>query len=742
MLRIDNIQTIEGITVYGDDEDFTKFYLVPDEPRFRINENGRPAFSFLKYRNPIERTDGEKGGGFLICDVEFTVTPEKQEAVVKKLQEQINQLVGTGTQPPQVKIGTITYSRGTAKLNLESFSDQFIETVFNPGKPSLYGRNITPFSVELTDRGATMLETALQNKGGFVQVTYDLYCPVKLPPVKAHIWFNSSKFMSFAQDLVTNTTTTGFFVRVWRWLFTGRTTTKTTVEHNISEIASQSDWGGVDLDFGDFKASDELKQKIRDWAWNTLAEAIKNATTDPIKAVSEEQRKPPANATEFHQRISSQKFSNVDYKYRESQVVEWNLAPQGTLEPIVNLKDKSGNPLRWEDFAVTVNLDDPFFRTLEVPIRVNGDFKELPIHSVEVHCDYQEGSIHEIKEFSISSPDQLEKFKSYIENNKWTYKYWYQVNYRGQSQIFKSKEIETDEKFLTINVGDTGILAIDIQPGDLNWSQVNQAQVKLKYDARDNGSKLIERVYVLDKNNPKHSLREVIFTPITKPYSYHVKYFMADGKEYEVSEATSESPQLFINDPFGATKTISLRAAGDLDNDIQTIFVDIKYIDEKNTYVKNISIALDKARPFFDWSFPAIDEMAGKIVYKGSIQFKNGQVEDIPEQTTKENTILVGSKVEDVLEIEVIPTLIDFTKVSLITVSLKYVDEENDVRENRSMTFNASANTPQTWKLSLKDKNKTKYQWSARFFMADTSKREIAPQETEELTLVLQVPST
>ncbi len=308
---------------------------------------------------------------------------------------------------------------------------------------------------------------------------------------------------------------------------------------------------------------------------NSLAEAVKAANEDKLDPFTEEQKKIPDNVTDFHRRISQFKFTNINQRYRESQAVEWNLAPQGMLEPIVNLKDKDGNFLKWEDFATTVDLDDPFFKTLEVPIRVNADFKELPIHSVDVHCEYKQGNTNRIQSFSFTNPDNLEKFKSFIENNYWQYKYWYQVNYKGRSQTFKSPEIETKDKFLTINVDDTGILAVDVMPGDLNWNQVNRAQVKLTYGATPNRVP-IERQYVLDANQSKHSLREVVFAPVSEPYRYQVKYFMADGKEYEVSEHESRSPHLFINDPFDAMRTVSLRAAGDLDNDIQTIFVDVR----------------------------------------------------------------------------------------------------------------------------------------------------------------------
>jgi hypothetical protein len=742
MLKIDDVQTIEGVQVYGD-EDPNKFYLVPDVPRFRMNDNGRPSFSFYKYRMPIERADQTKGGGFLICDVEFSVPEAKKQLIVKKLQEQVNQrYAGSNVKPPEVEIGSITYTKGTAKLNIESISDKFVETVFNPGKPSLYGRNITPFTVELTDLGATFFEQALQNKGGFVQVVYDMYCAVKLPPIEAHIWFNSSKFASFVEDFTKREESQGAFSSIWKWFFGGSNRNRTIINKTVSEYASQYQWGGVDIDFRDFKATEDVKQKIRDWAMNTLAEAIKASNEDKLQPFTEEQKKVPDNVTDFHLRLSQYKFSNVDQRYKESQAVEWNMAPQGMLEPITTLLDKDGQPLKWSDYATTVDLDDPFFKTLEVPIRVNADFKDLPLDSVEVHLDYKEGSVHQIQEFSFNSPDKLEKFKSFIENAKWDYKYWYQVNYKNESRAYKSQEIPTDEKFLTINVGETGILAIDVLPGDINWSQVSQVQVKINYDASEGGVGQIERAYLLDKANPKATLREVVFAPVKQPYKYIIKYFMADGKEYQVTEASSRSPQLYLNDPFNATKTVSLRAAGDLDKDIQTIFVDVKYVDELNHYTKNTTAALSKSQPFFDWVFPTIDEKIGKVTYKGTVQLKNGQLEEIPEATTEDLTIMVGRKIEDSLDVKVVPVGIDFNKVALVIVSLSYEDNVHDIVERYDMTFDGTAKTPQTWSVALKDKHLNKYTWNAVFYMNDGTERKAnaTPQLTDSLTLPLRMP--
>ncbi len=80
MLQIEESFTKQGLQVFHDNSP-TKFYVIPEQPRFRLDPNGMPVFKFLKYKFPIERPDGLKGGGFLIFDVEFVVPEDKLAAI-------------------------------------------------------------------------------------------------------------------------------------------------------------------------------------------------------------------------------------------------------------------------------------------------------------------------------------------------------------------------------------------------------------------------------------------------------------------------------------------------------------------------------------------------------------------------------------------------------------------------------------------------------------------------------------
>jgi hypothetical protein len=749
MLQIDKVQVLpeaESVTIYGDDEKPNKYYLMPNIPRFRINDDGKPALAFYQYRNPVDRADGSKGGGLLICDVEFVVPAAMKQIVIGKLNEQLKAQFPNANPPVTAEIGTMTYTHGTAAINVQNLSNKFVEKVFNPGKPSLFGNNITPFSVELTDMGSTFFSQALQNQGGFVQVAYDLYGPVKLPPLKVSIWFNSSKFYEFAESFKETHDSEGIFSTLGRWLFGGSDDSGTKITQSSVEIATQHDWGGVKIDFNfnlpDAKADADLKSKIRDWAQNELKEAVKRMTANPIKPVPDDQKKVPENAAEFHNTIVNYQFDSFYESMTESDVIEWNFAPQGTLEPIVNLKDKDGNPFKWSDFSTQVDLNDKFFQMINVPVRVNADFADATIDSVDVTFDYAQGATHTTTGFTFTTADKVERFKSFIENDEHKYTYSYQVNYKGQSRSFNRQGIVTDAQTLTIDVGDLGILGINIQPGNLNFAQVAQAQVVVRYEDSSNNVDKIERQFMLDKTNNKFSMRETIFAPMTNEYSYDITYFMVDGKQYTVTGSKSRSPYLYVNAPFHGTKTVSLRAMGDLQADIQQMFVDLKYVDDKNQFTQTATAALNKGNPFFDWTFPCIDPNAGTVTYSGSIQFNDGNVETIPEKPATSATIMVGKPKNDdeYLNVTLIPDAIDFSTVRFVKVSLHYVDQANSVDTQKDFVLRKSDTQMQTWNLRLHDKAKKGYSWSASFFLVDGTTRDVGPTPTSDPMLVVQMP--
>ena len=201
-----------------------------------------------------------------------------------------------------------------------------------------------------------------------------------------------------------------------------------------------------------------------------------------------------------------------------------------------------------------------------------------------------------------------------------------------------------------------------------------------------------------------------------------------------------EGQRFYVDDPFSATKVVQLRSRGDFERQIDTIFVDLAYDDDRNGYRQTFSMALTKDKRFADWSFPVIDERLGKITYRALTTFSNGTVSDTGEQPVPGSTLIVGED-SATLTVKVIPDLIDWDLVRLATVELHYVDPDNAMDERESYTFRKGT-LEAKWELGLRDRTKNTYEWSVKFFKTDGSRaetRSAGPVADEDL--IIEMPA-
>jgi hypothetical protein len=708
MLQLDQSQQIEGVSIYKDDSRFDVFYLVPQQPRFRLDDNGNPVFKFLKYRFPVDRPDGRVGGGYVIFDSEFVVPEDKIARIKQALAAQV------GINEADVKIGSPTYLSGEANLNMMQ-DEAFVHRVFNAGVPSLYGNNIATFSAELTPEGATFFEQALQGKGGSVGVQYKMKSYAKLPPLTVTAWFNSSQFYSFYQTIDVE------------WNFWAEDDYRETVREQLIQSESMDvvvDPGGV--------TDASLIADVRQWGFDTLEARIEKMMITSIAPVPDDQRKLPDGIENVTRDIQNTKVTNINLHYSESPTVEWSINPQGVLPNITNLVDKNGQPLKWEDFAQEIDLDDPFFKQLRVNTMVNADFEKLPIHSVEVMVLYNNRPMANLEEgpegeIVLTKPDQIGHFATFVENDNWEYTYTYQINYKGESEVYQSEPITTKEGNLTIGVDDVGILTVEVGVADINWNEVDRALIRLTYEDSQEGVGPLEDQFVLDKDHGTHLFQEVIFKPFRKSYQYAVKYFMKDGRELETDIQEGRAHNLFVSDPFVGTKPIKVITAGDLQNKIANIFVDLTYTDEKNDYVATKNVVLNSNAVFADWILPVLSQTLGTVTYAGNVVLKDGTVRAIDPQTADSNTIIVPKAPAGNVNVLIIDDLLDFSTYRLVRLSLSYVDDANFINEHKDFVFSAAKRGQQAWAFSFFDPSRQAYAAEVTYFMNDGTQKKSGP---------------
>ena len=721
MLKWDKVEIINGLSVYADDSDWLTWYALPTNPRFRI-DNGKPVFKFLKYKFPIDHASGKKGGGFLICDVAFGINAAEEQALREVLDERVKaqwQAIGGQGTAPAAKIGRLSFTRGAASVQLLDSGGALVQKVTNPASPSLYGQMVLPITVELSPEGATLLEQALQGDGGVVQVAYDLWTPVKLPPVTAHVWFDLRKTVDFHQTIDVEE----------------RICAEDDYTETITQLITSSDSGGIFIDPGTV-TDQKVLDSVRDWAQKSMADAATRLVLGDA---------PMQNPEEIRKLYTEQDFENIDVHffddrhatfdrwYTENQVMEWNPAPRGTLPNITSMAGPDGQPYKWSDFASVVDLNDPFFKTMTVNMRVNADFEHLPLHSIELKVGYDPAGQNIVTEPVFTKADDVASMNAFVANNNRFYTYSYQVNYKGENLPFVSEEKTANDPSLVINVGDLGILDLAVSPGDLNFEQVKTAQVALWYG---DGANRIESALTLDADHTDHTWTKVIFEERRTPVHYKVKYFMTDGREFEGPELTTGAKELRINDPFASTRTVSVRGFGDFANRIDTIFVDLTYDDTVNHYSQTHSVALTANSTFEDWTFPAILPDGGTVRYTTHTRFKDGTVKEAGEAIAEGATIMVGD-VQLTQRIDVMADLIDFTVYKLVKVSLHHTEPDAPLDASQDLVFKAGAPTTLGWDMPYADKTRKSYDYTVSYFGAAGAPGKLTVTGATDTTVVL-----
>ncbi len=728
------MQKLEGsidfpeATVYLDDDEKqdTRFYVLPKVPIIR-RDGEKLVFKCVKYRKLKPMANGDLGAALVFMDIELALPPAAQDALRSRLVETVKVRRGPNDErplgPEHIELAKLQVTKASVSVEILAASGNLVQQVNHAGNPSMVGNNVVAVSAELNQLGAPIFEAVMKSDGaGGIRVVYDMEFPARLPPITAVGTWSASKFYSFFQQV-------HYEERFW---------SEDDMSETISEMFSNSESRLIDIDPGSLPSSDPNTAKILETLRNSMERQLDEAVQrNLLEAIPPESRDVSKIREQDFENIKRQvmvnKRSDVTIRFRENQVAAVEVHPQANLPSLVS------QGFQWGNYAIEADTDDPFFRQLNLTIQVNAEFENLPIFSVDVLIDYPPSTAkHGVQTFSFRKADDIHKFNAFIENGSTEFEYSYVVNYKGESRVFESRRFKHRGNDLKINVDDLGLWLVDVEVGDMNFAQVGRAVLTLQHPEVAPGVPPVCR-FQIDKDARKFSVKELLLQP-AQPYDAEIKYFMNDGREFVRQLPKQRGQRFYVDDPFSATKVVQLRTRGDFERRIDTIFVDLAYDDERNGYRQTTSIALSKDKRFMDWSFPVIDERAGRITYRAMTTFKDGTSSDAGEKPLDGVTLLLGEDTAT-LTVKIIPDLIDWTTVKLASVALHYTDPANGIDERESFTFRTGA-PEATWELALRDRTKKSYEWTVQLFMANGSKQQFASNGpvTDEV-LIVELPA-
>ena len=742
-LDIANQQLIEGLTVFGDSDAFDTFYVMPDQPHFRVDTlTKKPVFKFIKYKLPVDRPDGRKGGGFVVFDTEFKIPAATLKKISDTLQTQVTAAVDRmnawrsaqippwallpNNTPPNVR--AIPFTAASATLTLLDTSGILVTKINSPGHPSVFGSMLCPFTAELTPEGATVLEAAMSGSGGVAQVTYDVHFPATFPPLHASIYMDATKTYHFEQTIEREYP---------HWYSLNR------ADHNntITERFHQENNGYVNIDMKDlgFIPDPDVQKKVHDsitsWAWSQVDAAAKSLVLPDIKA--SEALDPNSGSGTTSETVTRDVKEDGSF-YRsltEREGITFEDWRGGTMPSIADMG------FTWKDYVVEVDANDPFFSQISATFTINADFEKYGIKTVNVNAQYTKTAAPTMGGFTFTKPDDYWKFDSDTAHGDMSFTYSYQVNYLDANQAYQSPVITTTNSAITINANDLGVLYLKLSIGNVDFAKTPQVQVSVTYPDTDASGSPISHQFNFDATKKSDTLLSVILKPVDQPYTYQVTYILADGSQMVMAAVKSNSSEVFINSPF-ILHTFSFLAEGDFANGIDNIFLKMAYTDSVNKVSQSTDFDFTAAARQKDWTIPVVANAAGVITYSGVVSYKNHTTESIPETTTTKDLIEFGPPNQVIISVTPDPTLLDFTKVRLVKVDLAYADPAHQIDMKQEIVLRPGG-APTSWTFYARDPAKLAYTWSAEFFMATTPPTvvKVAPSSSTDSVLILMMPS-
>lgn len=729
MLSIPVFAEIEGITVFRDDVDPTRFYYLPSNPRILKSDDGRPMFTFLRYQFPIEREGTEPGGGYLVFTTAMREDPAVLESKVKPvLQQRVRAEMPVTAIMPEIVLAPVDFTEGEVRLIVMQ-NNQFVKAV-TLGRPSLFGDNTASIAVELSADAATLFYEALKQGGSVAAVEYNLRFPVRLPAVTiiGHVDSKEVKqaVIDYTPQRIKNEDTWG-------------NESTTTVRHRSSISETMESQGLIHLEIlkGNVDLSEDDMESLRAFAFRAMDEFIKEHFLKGGEIVSDEDRQ--SQWMRFIGEDISARF-DLNVTYRDVITREYN--PSAQINPTF-----LGTPI--DDVVIDIDLGSApwYFNNLEVTVDTNLDFAKYGdiVHSVVGHLSYDQrwpdGTRLTKRESVVFTANDLtpKEFKTRLaEVGRDTYHVDVEVNYKsGPTLQTVISRFDTTTRHLTLNVPNPGVVEVNFATDPKAFdAQLTAIEVEVEYgDPRNNVPRAIETV-LLNADKPETTYRRVIYAPWDKPYRHRFTYTLKDA-DGNVQRSTTEwveasSATRFVKVPTPFDEEFNLTVVPSVDwKDVREMVVDLEYEDPASDYRMQQTFSFSQeAAGVKSWKFPLRNPDHRSYRYAQKLLMQNSAVVESGWQTRESDTqtLVVGNALGGVITVEIDPSDVGIGgNVRRVIARFRYADPAHNLLDTETLVFRDA--TPQEWTIARADAAVSQFTYDVEYFMADGSRRTLAGQQ-------------
>lgn len=752
------------------------------------------------------------GGGFLTMTVDLGVPQGTRDAVASELSSRFGvqaMLLPVPVEGGSVRISALDSTSGATDADANHSGPRFVEKIMASAKPSLYGDERTAFTAELSQEGATLMRAALSGPGATpIVVIYDLQfkglhpayeCTIKIHFQQSYhylrnrmqantLWLRTDidremeelrkqgsieieevKYeteepsaradrLQKLQDLAKELAQWTFFkpgINPGQVLAQDRgsltaadpTAALSAITQGLTSrsaaaftgIGATEDVGpprqpGVAVVTGPVGSGAQPNQPPRP------TQPTQPPQSDTPTAVELWNRQGRPQAAFLMRDLSQEERQEITYHLRQVGTLSRSIAPQGQVRSFGNLAGR----------ILDIDLNDPFFQTVEGTVTTTADLQALGVASMVVRLRYgvrPDGTLYkDTAEAVLGAKDDKVRYRFFVDGQRTpvpeyqvviTYKAGFAIGHDAVTEEtpwapMPARNLDVDPRQLSI------VLRVELVAASVDWTLVKQIQAQVRYqDPAAQIQAATTRIF-----NPGSTSALVPVRPRDpgkKDVTVDATFFYSDG-DSEVFSTTKGGDETFvINQPPDSATVVNLSLADPLRR-YDKVVVQLSRAGDGDPQVLR-TVTLNAQNPGSSWSFRRKTDADKAFRYQSTGFLRDGSVREQPWLTTQNPLVVLGDKAAGMLAVSV---LLGASPASagyrLAKLKLVYPAAPDWADGSVEKIFRTDADTFE-WRVPMARLSARSYTYEVTWFGADGHNVHQGPETSSDETLILEPPA-
>jgi hypothetical protein len=664
--------------VYADDADRTLFHVVAQTPKLRVDAEGRPTISLLRYRT-LADDPSTSGGGFLDVGVQLGLDDDERVRVMETLKSRFG---------ASARVTSPLVVGGSATAVVGGGGSGVVDVLAGSARPSLVDRLEASFSGSLTRLGTQLLWDELDAPVSPLTIAYELDVVARLPPMQVRAWFDARA----ARVKLVDTPSSG-----------------------LRQMLLAARAGGVEVTSLAPDTPSSTQATIEAWAWHLVEAAAEGLRDRPVG--SDAAAAAAIDACSF------------DLVFTDHVGVRWPLRPQGRIRPL-----SAGEK---QAVSRSADLSVPIFDFARVDVAANIDFEEAEL--AEVHVGIGAMDARGVRKDSTIVLRSRNDQGSYTYDAGGRRPLAYDV---GCTWFFRasSKRVEEPPKpatgaFHLVSASELGVAQLDIDANTLDWEYVSAASVEVSYGDMARSIEDRQEQLVLTRDAPRVRYRRAVFDRIGEPIRARCTLTLANSRRISTDHEMVNRSTLFVPSPFAGTSRLILRTGSfatqttvvvDVEGPVSSKSLVLSAANPETLLLVPLVSLSDSVRYRQTVTFAdGHSEVGNWASLSGSAELTVGDI------VASRLVITPASDLIDWHRTRLVRLTV--RRPARGSAAIEVVPNEQVVQ--RAIT-NGSVIDPITFDLAAGEQ--ASYDWSAEYFDADSTRRTTTAVTTDQTVIVLQ----